>query len=62
VEFTYNNAQSTTTSVSPFFTNKGYDLSITIHPEHNIASFQACNFVIDLDELQSTLKAEIFMA
>jgi len=58
-ELTYNNALSATTSVSPFFTKKRYHPNITIHPEHDIASFQACNFAVDLDELQSTLKAEI---
>ena len=40
-KFAYNNAPSTTTSVSPFFANKGYHLNITIHPEYDIASFQA---------------------
>ena len=59
MEFAY---LSTTTSISPFFTNKEYYLNITVHPEHNIASFQAHNFAIDLNELQSTLKAEISMA
>ena len=62
MEFAYNNAPSTTTSVSPFFANKGYHLNITVHPKRDIASFQACNFTIDLDELQNTLKAEISMA
>jgi len=62
MEFVYNNAPSTTTSVFPFFANKRYHSNITIHPEHNIASSQACNFTIDLNELQSTLKAEISMA
>jgi len=38
VEFAYNNALSTTTGVSPFFTNKGYHLNITVHPKHDIAS------------------------
>ena len=38
VEFAYNNAPSATTGVSPFFTNKGYHLNITVYPEHNIAS------------------------
>jgi len=61
-EFAYNNALSATTGVSPFFANKGYHPNTTVHPECNIASFQACNFTIDLDELQSTLKAEISMA
>ena len=62
MEFAYNNTPSTTTGVSPFFANKGYHLNITIHPEHNIASFWAHDFAIDLNELQSTLKAEISMA
>jgi len=39
VEFTYNNTLSATTDVSLFFANKGYYLNITIHPEHDIASF-----------------------
>ena len=62
MEFAYNNALSVTTSVSLFFTNKGYHLNITVHPEHNIASSQAHNFAIDLNKLQSTLKAEISAA
>jgi len=62
VEFAYNNSPSTTTSVSLFFANKEYHLNITVHPKHDIASSQACDFAIDLDELQSTLKAEISMA
>ena len=62
MEFAYNNAPSTTTSVSPFFANKGYHSNITVHPEHDIASSQARDFTIDLNKLQSTLKAEIFTA
>ena len=62
MEFVYNNALSATTSVSPFFANKGYHLNITVHPECDIASSQACDFAIDLNDLQSTLKAEISMA
>jgi len=58
-EFAYNNAPSATTGVSPFFTNKGCHLNITVHTEHNIASSWAHNFAVDLNELQSTLKAEI---
>jgi len=38
VEFAYNNALSATTSVFSFFTNKGYHLNITVHPERDIAS------------------------
>jgi len=37
-EFAYNNAPSTTTSVSLFFANKEYHPNITVHPEHDIAS------------------------
>ena len=48
VEFAYNNAPSATTSVFPFFTNKGCHLNITVHPEHDIASSQAHDFAIDL--------------
>jgi len=61
-EFAYNNALSATTGVSPFFTNKGYHPNITVHPKCDIASSQARNFTVDLDELQSTLKAEISAA
>ena len=62
VEFAYNNALSATTSVSLFFANKRYHPNITVHSEHDITSFRAYNFAIDLDKLQSTLKAEISMA
>ena len=62
MEFVYNNAPSVTTSVFPFFTNKRYHLNITVHPECDIASSQAYDFAIDLNELQSTLKAEISAA
>ena len=61
VEFAYNNALSATTGISLFFANKGYHLNITVHSEHDIASSRAHDFAIDLDELQSTLKAEISM-
>jgi len=61
-EFAYNNALSATTGVSPFFTNKGYHPNITVHPKCDIASFRAHDFTIDLNELQSTLKAEISVA
>ena len=37
-EFAYNNAPSATTGISPFFTNKGYHPSITVHPERDLAS------------------------
>ena len=40
-EFAYNNAPSTTTGLTLFYANKGYHPSITVHPEHNIASTRA---------------------
>ena len=61
-KFAYNNALSATTGVSLFFANKRYHPNITVHPEHNITSSQACNFAVDLNELQSTLKVEISAA
>jgi len=51
MEFAYNNAPSATISVSPFFVNKRYHLNITVHPKCDIASSQASNFTVDLDEL-----------
>ena len=62
MEFAYNNALSATTSVSPFFTNKRYHPNITVHPERDIASSRARDFAVDLNDLQSILKAEISMA
>ena len=62
MEFSYNNAPSATTGVSLFFANKGYHPNITVHPKCDIASFWAHDFAVDLDELQSTLKAEISIA
>jgi len=61
VEFAYNNTPSTTTGVFPFFANKRYHPNITVYPEHDIASSRAHNFAVDLNKLQNTLKAEIFM-
>jgi len=58
-EFAYNNALSATTGVFPFFANKGYHPNLLVYPERDIASSRAREFVIDLDELQSTLKEEI---
>jgi hypothetical protein len=48
-EFTYNNAPSATTGVSPFFTNKGYHPNISIHPECDLSSALACDYAIDLN-------------
>jgi len=58
-EFAYNNAPSATTGISPFFANKGYHPNLTIHPERDLASARAKDFVVDLDELHQELKATI---
>jgi len=54
-EFTYNNAPSATTGVTPFLANKGYHLNISMYLEHDLASTRVCNFVTDLDELHQEL-------
>jgi len=61
-EFAYNNAPSTTTSVSPFFANKGYHLNLSVYPEWDIASSCVYDFVLNLDKLQDMLKEEIAKA
>jgi len=54
-EFTYNNTPSATAGITPFFSNKGYHLNLTVHPEHDLASARARDFVTDLDELHQEL-------
>jgi len=59
VEFAYNNAPSATTSVFPFFANKGYYPNLSIYPEWDLTFSHACDFIIDLDKLQGILKEKI---
>jgi len=61
-EFTYNNAPSATTGVSPFFANKGYHLNISIHPECDLSSALARDYAIDLNELHLFLQEEMSLA
>jgi hypothetical protein len=61
-EFTYNNAPSATTGVSPFFVNKGYHPNLMIHPERDLASAWARNFAVDLEQLHQELKEHIKLA
>ncbi len=61
-EFAYNNAPNASTGISPFFANKGYHLNITVHPERDIASARARDFVVNLDELHQFLRNEITQA
>jgi len=61
-EFAYNNAPSATTGVFLFFANKEYHPNLSMYPEQDIASSRACNFILNLDELQDTLKEKIAKA
>ena len=54
-EFAYNNTPSATTGITPFFANKGYHPNLTVHPERDLASARARNFITDLDELHQEL-------
>jgi hypothetical protein len=47
-EFCYNNTPSSTTEVSPFFANKGYNPSFTVHSEYELASLKAPELVTNL--------------
>src|SRR5882724_3939819 len=58
-KFAYNNTLSATTGVTPFFANKGYHPSLTIHPECDLASACARDFVTDLDKLHQQLQQHI---
>src|SRR6266540_1607657 len=58
-EFAYNNAPSETTSVSPFFTNKGYHLNLAIQPKRDLASNRAREYAINLGELHEYLKTKM---
>jgi len=58
-EFAYNNTPSATTGITPFFANKGYHPNLAVHPERDLASARARNFVTDLDELHQQLRQHI---
>ena len=58
-EFAYNNAPAASTGVSPFFANKGYHPNITVHPERELASRRAHEYVVDLDELHAELRHQL---
>ncbi|SJL08332.1 uncharacterized protein ARMOST_11695 [Armillaria ostoyae] len=50
------------TGISPFFANKGYHPNITVHPECDITSTWAHDFVVNLDELHQFLCNKITQA
>jgi hypothetical protein len=61
-EFDYNNTPNMLTGVTPFFANKGYHPSITIHPEPEMASACAREFMLDLDALHQMLQQNMAAA
>ena len=61
-KFAYNNAPSATTSVSPFFTNKGYHPNLAVHPEHDLSSAQAREYAVELESLHEYLHEEMAAA
>ena len=62
VEFAYNNAPSATTTVTPFYANKGYHPNLTNHPERELSSSHAKEFVTDLDKLHQHLQEHMVEA
>ena len=58
-EFSYNNAPSTTTGISPFFTNKEYHPNFSIYSDHELTSFSTKSYITDLDELHDFLRLEM---
>ena len=59
-EFAYNNAPHSTTTVSPFFANKGYNPRSTFGPSDSpVNSPTAHSFTVDLSKLHEFLQDEI---
>ena len=58
-EFCYNNTPSSTTGVSPFFANKGYNPAFTVHSKYELASMKAQDLVTNLQELYNELQVTI---
>ena len=58
-EFSYNNAPSATTGVSPFFANKGYHPNITVHSECDLSFAWTWEYSANLDFLHQSLHEEM---
>ena len=61
-EFSYNNAPSATTGVSPFFANKGYHPTLAVHPKCDLSSAWAREYAVDLESLYEYLHTEMAAA
>src|SRR6266481_3693058 len=61
-EFAYNNATNTTTGVSPFFTNKGYHLELTLDLQAETSLAEAQAFMANMEHVQAELKENIAQA
>ena len=61
-EFTFNNAPSATTGVSPFFANKGYHLDISVHPDLELSSARAQEYTSNLKVLHEFPRSEMALA
>jgi hypothetical protein len=61
-EFALNNAPNTSTGISPFFANKGYNPAITVHPEQDVTNTYAKDFAVDLNNLHQFLRDQIAFA
>ena len=58
-KFCYNNTPSSTTGVSLFFANKGYNPAFTVHSEFELASMKAQELITNLQELHDELCVNI---
>lgn len=48
-EFAYNNVPHSTTGISPFLANKGYNPSLVVHPDVKITDYQARHYAVNLE-------------
>src|SRR6202522_2890425 len=58
-EFCYNNTPSSTTGVSLFFANKGFNPTFTVYSKYELTSLKAQEYVTDLQELHDNLHVTI---
>lgn len=58
-EFAYNNAESATTGITPFYANKGYHPNLSVNADAPTTNCPGRDFAINLGELHEALKVEI---